>query len=215
MLVLIEKLLSNETYGLFLTSDIKCVVIGDGAVGKTCLLVCYVQGSFPTNHVPTVFDNWAQNIVFEGQSVNLLLWDTAGQEDYAQIRPMTYRDTNVFIICFSLISPTSLENVVLQWKPEVENSDGKYAEIILVGTKSDLRDEFDALPADKKQNGERPITPEEAKIVANQIGATHYIECSAKNGTGLTDVFHTAMRSVLNPKQEKEIPVKKFGCELL
>jgi len=127
---------------------------------------------------------------------------------------MAYPGTHVFVICFSLISPTSLENVAALWKPEVTTATPE-AEIILVGTKADLRDEFNSLPADKKSNGERPISTEEAKTVADQIGARHYIECSAIKGLGLTDVFHSAVRSVLNPRPKEQRPVKKPGCELL
>uniref|UniRef100_A0A251T265 Putative small GTPase superfamily, P-loop containing nucleoside triphosphate hydrolase n=1 Tax=Helianthus annuus TaxID=4232 RepID=A0A251T265_HELAN len=91
--------------------------------------------SLDVDYVPTVFDNFSANVVVNGDTVNLGLWDTAvGQEDYNRLRPLSYRGANVFILAFSLISKASYENVSKKWIPELKH----YAPgvpIVLVGMK--------------------------------------------------------------------------------
>ena len=190
---------------------IKCVAVGDGAVGKTCMLICYTNGSFPEEYVPTIFDNYAQSLVIDGKNVSLQLWDTAGQEDYAKIRPMSYPDTDVFLICFSLVSPTSLENVVSTWRSEVTTA-APSAQLILVGLKKDLRDNFDEVKGDPSA---KPISSEEGQKVAAEIGARYYMECSARKKEGLNEVFEQAVRAVLNPPAKEVKNEKKETCLLI
>merc|ERR1712037_708068 len=96
---------------------IKCVVVGDGAVGKTCLLISYTTNEFPLKYVPTVFDNYAVTVMIGEEPYTLGLFDTAGQEDFDRLRPLSYPSTDVFLVCFSTVLPSSFENVKEKWAP--------------------------------------------------------------------------------------------------
>lgn len=76
---------------------LKITTVGDGMVGKTCLLITYTQNEFPVEYVPTVFDNHATNILVDGKDYNLTLWDTAGQEDYERLRPLSYPNVSKYL----------------------------------------------------------------------------------------------------------------------
>merc|ERR1711976_701053 len=118
----------------------KLVIVGDGACGKTCLLIVFSKDEFPEVYVPTVFENYVADIEVENKQVELALWDTAGQEDYDRLRPLSYPDTNVILMCFSIDSPDSLENIPEKWVPEVKHFCPNIP-IVLVGNKKDLRND--------------------------------------------------------------------------
>ncbi|TFY82134.1 hypothetical protein EWM64_g1878 [Hericium alpestre] len=134
----------------------KLVVVGDGGCGKTCLLIVYAENRFPEAYIPTVFENYVTQVPFDGKLIELALWDTAGQEEYDRLRPLSYPESDVILIVFSVDFPVSLANVqdkvratfisvdvqtrffVNQWYPEVAHfCEG--TPLILVGTKTDLR----------------------------------------------------------------------------
>lgn len=175
---------------------IKCVVVGDGAVGKTCLLISYTTNAFPVEYIPTVFDNYSANVMVDDNAINLQLWDTAGQDDYKKLRPLSYPQTDVFIICFSLVSPTSMENVEYTWVPELKENcpDTPY---ILVGLKSDLRDDFPNHSDEFKSKGMDPIPTSKGQELKEKIKAKNYVECSAYKQINMREVFDTAIRAAL------------------
>ncbi|CCM00386.1 uncharacterized protein FIBRA_02416 [Fibroporia radiculosa] len=97
----------------------KIVVCGDGATGKTSLLNVFTRGWFSAVYEPTVFENYVHDLYVEDQMVELSLWDTAGQEEFDRLRSLSYAETHVIMLCFSIDSPTSLENVESKWLDEV------------------------------------------------------------------------------------------------
>jgi len=176
--------------------NIKCVVVGDGAVGKTCLLISYTTNQFPGDYIPTVFENYSNNLMFQNQYFKLELWDTAGQEEFEKIRPLSYPKTNVVLICFSVVNPASLNNVRSKWIPEIKQYCPN-AKILLVGTKMDLRENEDVV-AKLKQNQQMPISFTEGQAVAKEIKAERYLECSALTRKNLENVFITAVDVFVN-----------------
>lgn len=124
--------------------------------------------------------------------INLGLWDTAGQEDYDRLRPLSYPQTDVFLICYSIISPTSFQNVASKWYPEI-NYHAPGVPVILVGTKSDLRNDPEQISKLNK-SGKSPITSEQGVQMAQEIHAKMHMECSALTQSGLKKVFDEAIR---------------------
>jgi len=189
--------------------NIKCVVVGDGAVGKTCLLISYTTNAFPGEYIPTVFDNYSANVMVDGKPINLGLWDTAGQEDYDRLRPLSYPQTDVFLVCFSVISNASFENVKTKWVPEIQHH-APGVPILLVGTKSDLRKD-QGTKDQLASRGQKMVELEKANGMAKEVGATKYLECSALTQEGLKQVFDDAIRAAMQPQKKN----KKKGCTLL
>nr|AAU06193.1 GTPase [Dactylellina haptotyla] len=192
------------------TQSLKCVVTGDGAVGKTCLLISYTTNAFPGEYIPTVFDNYSASVMVDGKPISLGLWDTAGQEDYDRLRPLSYPQTDVFLICFSLVSPPSFENVKTKWFPEISHH-APNVPIILVGTKLDLRDD-PKIQQSLKDKKMAPIQFTNGVAIAKDIGAVKYLECSALTQKGLKNVFDEAIRAVLSPPPK---PTKSKKCTIL
>merc|ERR1712051_518986 len=189
---------------------IKCVVVGDGAVGKTCLLISYTTNAFPGEYIPTVFDNYSANVMVDGRPINLGLWDTAGQEDYDRLRPLSYPQTDVFLICFSLVNPASFENVRAKWYPEVRHHCNNVP-IILVGTKLDLREDKETIEKLKDKRLD-PITYPQGLAMAEDVGAVKYLECSALTANGVNTVIDEAIRA--EPRSTQDIKHQR-KCSVL
>ena len=190
--------------------NVKCVVVGDGAVGKSSLLICFTTNAFPGEYTPTVFDNYSVAVKLDGIPATLGLWDTAGQEEYNRLRPLSYAMTDVFIVCFSVVNPISFDNVFTRWYPEIRHY-SPHRPIVLVGLKVDLRKDPDVIEKLRRQNQE-PISYKDGLDMAKRIGAVQYFECSSLTRTGMNDIFDGAIRVVLYPPPLKK---KKRRCSVM
>ncbi|KAJ9197793.1 hypothetical protein DTO032I3_5750 [Paecilomyces variotii] len=169
----------------------------------------FSKGTFPEVYVPTVFENYVADVEVDGKHVELALWDTAGQEDYDRLRPLSYPDSHVILICFAVDSPDSLDNVQEKWISEVLHF-CQGLPIILVGCKKDLRHDPKTIE-ELHKTSQKPVTPEQGEEVRKKIGAYKYLECSARTNDGVREVFEAATRAALLTKAHK----KKSKCSIL
>jgi Ras-related C3 botulinum toxin substrate 1 len=190
-------------------TSIKCVVVGDNAVGKTCLITTLCINEFPRDYVPS-FYTMDVIVKVDGKYVAINFWDTAGHAEYDRVRPLSYPQTDMFLICFSIVDPSSFENVRAKWHPEVfQHCPG--TPFILVGTKLDLCDDpeiFQQLAAKKQA----PITYEQGKLMAEEIGAVKYIGCSALTRKGLKTVVDEVVRVGLYPPEKSKDKSRRGNC---
>jgi len=189
------------------TTQRKIVLLGDGACGKTSLLNVFTRGYFPQVYEPTVFENYVHDVYVDNTHIELSLWDTAGQEEFDRLRSLSYSDTHTIMLCFSVDSRDSLEDVEAKWVGEIaDNCQG--VKLVLVALKCDLREAGDEGP-EKAVPGGYIQYPEGLKV-AERIKALRYLECSAKMNRGVNEAFTEAARVALsaNAKGKKE----KSGC---
>ncbi|XP_043571688.1 rho-related GTP-binding protein RhoF isoform X2 [Chiloscyllium plagiosum] len=136
------------------------------------------------------------------------------QEDYDRLRPLSYQDTHIFLICYDVTNPTSFENVRIKWVPEVSHF-CKGVPIFLIGCKTDLRMDKERLRRLRAAQQE-PITYNEGEETARQINAVMYLECSAKFRENIEDIFREASSAALNAiKKKKNKKRKQKQCLLL
>ncbi|OAD69783.1 hypothetical protein PHYBLDRAFT_159683 [Phycomyces blakesleeanus NRRL 1555(-)] len=186
----------------------KLVVCGDGACGKTSLLNVFTRGFFPQVYEPTVFENYVQDVVVDGQEVELSLWDTAGQEEFDRLRSLSYVDTHVLMLCFSVDNRDSLENIHTRWLEEVTEH-CPHSKIVLVALKCDLRDDS------ANPRRESPILYDEGLEVARSINAVRYLECSAKHNRGVRECFEQAARVAISVKKHHQKDSESKSCIIL
>ncbi|XP_067641132.1 LOW QUALITY PROTEIN: uncharacterized protein RhoU [Eurosta solidaginis] len=192
------------------TPSIKCVLVGDGAVGKTNLILSYLKNRFNTEHVPTASDIYNADVLVNDSPVRLTICDTAGQDTLDKLRQLCYPDSDVFLLCFSVVKPDTFNAVKTKWAPKFSKTK---AVLLLVGTQADLRN--DAQVLNKLQlNGEKPISYADAWDLAAIVGAK-YIETSSATQDKVKEVFDTAIWEGLAPTTLPPTPTPPLWKKLL
>ncbi|EYC44718.1 hypothetical protein Y032_0453g1726 [Ancylostoma ceylanicum] len=169
------------------------------------MLFAYTEKQFRSDYATTVFDNWSISVNIEHRNYTVNLFDTAGQEDYGQLRCLSYPNTDVFLLCFSMVDPKTLDVCQTVWLPEIRKYAGDNVPVILVGTKEDLLDS--AKEQDK-------VSFEAARKAALQMGCLKFLACSALTHKGLKQVFDEAFLAGIGVKL-KDTYQKPPCCRIL
>ncbi|XP_014893937.1 cell division control protein 42 homolog isoform X1 [Poecilia latipinna] len=182
---------------------VKCVAVGDSEAEKTALLIAYTRGCNPSEYVPTVFTDYAVTVMIDGQPYTLGLFDTAGQNDYDRLRPLSYPKTDVFLVCFSVVHPTSVESVKTKWVPEISHH-CPGTPFLLVGTQTHLRGDSHTVQELVKTK-HCPVSPQDGEKLARALRAVKYVECSMITQESVKTVFDEALLAALEvPKVKKK-----------
>mmetsp|Transcript_41595 Transcript_41595/g.104902 ORF Transcript_41595/g.104902 Transcript_41595/m.104902 type:complete len:209 (+) Transcript_41595:73-699(+) len=154
----------------------KILIIGDSGVGKSCMLVRFVDNTFSESFISTLgVDFKFRTIDVDGKKVKLQIWDTAGQERFRTVTSSYYHGANGVLVVYDITDPVSFNNV-RQWLQEIERYAAENVATILIGNKSDLEEK-------------RAVPVSEAKAFAEANGLT-YLETSAKDSTNVETAFH-------------------------
>ncbi|CAB1447785.1 unnamed protein product [Pleuronectes platessa] len=193
--------------------ELKIVIVGDGGCGKTSLLLVYARGNFPEKYAPSVFEKYVSTISLGGKEIQLNLYDTAGQEDYDRLRPLSYQEADLILVCFDVTNPTSFENVLIKWFPEVKHF-CQDIPVILIGCKTDLRKDKECARK-LKASSLSPITYTQGEEIRQQMNAELYLECSAKYQEHVEDIFREAAKKALAYCRKKNKCRRKKACVVL
>lgn len=176
-------------------SAVHCTVVGDGFVGKSCLVQKIAGGKFHQEYVATLKDRYSTNLSLNGDSFEMNITDIAGEhEDLFSLEA-----PDIYIVCFSLVDKDSLDSVEEFWIPEIQSLD-QSVPIVLVGTQLDMRKPFDS----------RHITSEQGQKVAKRLGADYYVECSAKENSGIRETFQKAVMAKIRNDKRKLDMIKRM-----
>uniref|UniRef100_A0A8C5WMF2 Uncharacterized protein n=2 Tax=Leptobrachium leishanense TaxID=445787 RepID=A0A8C5WMF2_9ANUR len=189
---------------------VKLVLLGDGAVGKTSLLLSYTNNGFPGRYFPTACDSFSALVEVGKIPVKLQLCDTAGQDEFDKLRHICYPRTDVLILCFSVVSPSSFQNISEKWIPEIHGHCPRVP-LLLVGTQCDLREDV-KVHVQLARHREKPVPPSSAQALAEKIGAVAYVECSALTQKNLKEVFDAAILSGLRHSELRLQRECKMAC---
>ncbi|XP_072930257.1 ras-related protein Rab-21 [Epargyreus clarus] len=170
------------------TLNFKVVLLGEGCVGKTSLLVRYIEDKFTERHMSTLqatFMNKRLNI--NGKRLNLSIWDTAGQEKFHALGPIYYRNSNGAILVYDITDEDSFAKV-RNWVKELKKMLGNNLVLMIAGNKIDLE-------------RERTVDMQEAEDYAKAVGARHYFT-SAKHNIGVEELFVDLARELVDRMEQ-------------
>ena len=173
---------------------IKCVLLGETAVGKSSLINRFVSNTFKSDFTSTMVGYCSTKQVYyekTDQKINYEIWDTAGQEKYRSLTKIFYQDSKVTILVYDITRKDSFEAIKNYWYTEVRDNSPQDVIIAIVGNKSDLY-EYEE------------VTEDEAKEFAKSVNAI-YQQTSACNGSGVKELFDMIGNKIIKPEVFEEL----------
>lgn len=187
------------------TTQVRIVFLGLGAVGKSALIIRFIQDTFVESYEPTITNIYKKQINLDGKAYMTEILDTAGMEDDESLKATYIRNRDCFVLVYSITDRTSFEEIkeihndVIRFKTQ---SDSEKVSIIVIGNKNDLEDQ-------------RQVTLKEGQNLANEIGAL-FSETSALTGDNVENAVFEVVRQYLNSiPNEQEEPKRKWKCLLI
>jgi len=167
--------------------NFKVVLLGEGCVGKTSMVLRYVEDKFNDKHITTIQASFlSKKLNISGKRLNLSIWDTAGQEKFHALGPIYYRESNGAVLVYDITDQDSFQKVK-NWVVELRRMLGESVTLVIAGNKSDL---------DKQ----RTVLQEDAERYAESVGAKHYCT-SAKLNRGIEDMFLDLCQSMIEQSE--------------
>ncbi|CAD5125065.1 DgyrCDS13306 [Dimorphilus gyrociliatus] len=169
--------------------NFKVVLLGEGAVGKTSLVIRYIEDKFNDKHVSTLQAHFStKKVNIDNTRVNLAIWDTAGQERFHALGPIYYRDSNGAVLVYDITDEDSFQRVK-NWVKELRKTLKDEVSLAIVGNKMDLEKS-------------RVVPLQDAEDYSKSVGAKHY-QTSAKTNKGIDDMFRDLSKRMVEQAKNK------------
>lgn len=184
--------------------DCKIVLVGDSRCGKTSLVQRFISDKFAEVYTPTGFEKYAVTYNVGDYRTHFAIWDTSGAAAYDTVRHLAYQDAKIFLLCFRVSDPDSLDSAVNKWYPEIRQHCDN-TPVILCGCQNDLRNDIETISALAKEH-KIPVTSEQAVAVSRQVGATTYVETSSRTSAkAVKDAFEVAALAALGKLNKNHV----------
>lgn len=195
--------------------NVRCIILGDGDVGKSAMLLTYLSGHFPEDIPPGPVDGFSEydhltkypvKLQQDNVEVTLTLVDSFGLDEYEKLRERVCASGDIYMLCFDTSKRSTFERINHHWLPEMRRYSSQQTPFVVVGLKTDIRSKAQADCSDITTF----VTYSEGMREAGDLGAAHYTECSAKNNTGVKRVFEKTAQVAVENMMPNEL--KRSSC---